>query len=53
MSTSLKLYLGYVDGASCSTQNQSSTTWDIFAPNGELVSMQEIWIGFLNSNITK
>lgn len=51
MSTSLKLYIGYVDGASCSTQNLSSASWAILAPNGELVRMQGICIARSTNNI--
>lgn len=53
MSTSPESYLGYVDGASCSTKNSSSTTWAIFSPNGELLSMQDIFIGRSTNNIAK
>ena len=51
MSTSLEPYIGYSDGASRSTQNLSSVAWAIFAPNGELVSMQGICIGRSTNNI--
>lgn len=53
ISTSLKLYIGYVDGASCSTQNLSFEAWAIFAPNGELVSMKGIFIGLSTRNIVE
>lgn len=53
MSTSLEPYIGYVNGASCSTQNLSSTAWSIFSPNSELVSMQGIYIRHLNNNIVE
>ncbi len=43
MSTSLEPYFGYADGASHSTLNLSSTALVIFAPNGELVSLQGIF----------
>ena len=46
-------FVGYVDGASRSTQNLSSTAWAIFAPNGELVSFQGICIGRLTNNIVE
>ena len=39
MLTSLEPYVGYADGASRSTQNLSSATWAIFAPDGKLVSV--------------
>lgn len=53
MLTYLKSYIGYDDGASRSTQNLSSVAWAIFAPNGDLVSMQGICIGHLNNNIVE
>ena len=51
MSESLEPFVGYVDGASRSTQNLSSVAWDIFTPNGELVSFQGICIGWSTNNI--
>ena len=51
MSESLKPFVGYVDGASRSTQNLSSATWAIFASNSELVSFQGICIGISAKNI--
>lgn len=53
MSNSLEPYIGYSSGASRSTHNRSSTTWAIFAPNGELVTMQRICVDFSTDNITK
>lgn len=51
MSTSIEQYISYANGASHCTQNLSSATWAIFAPNGELVSMQGICIGHSTNNI--
>ena len=53
MLTSLQPYVGYVDGTSHSTQNISSATWVIYAPNGELVSLHGICIGHSTNNINK
>ena len=39
MSVSLEPYVAYVDGASHINCNLSSTTWAIYALNGELVSL--------------
>ena len=36
---SFELHSSYVDGASHSTWNLSSTVWAIFDPHGELVSL--------------
>ena len=35
-------YVGFVDGACRSTQNLSSRTWVLYAPNGELINLQGI-----------
>ena len=51
MIESLEPFVGYVDGASRSTQNLSSTTWAIFALNDELVSFQVIFINRYTKNI--
>ena len=53
MSESLEPFVGYVDGASCSTHNLSSTAWVIFAPRGKLVSFQGIFIGQSTKNIAE
>ena len=53
MSASLEPYVGYDDGASLSTQKLSSTTWAIYAPNGELVSLLGICIGHSTNNIVE
>ena len=53
MSKSSKPFVGYADGASHSTQNLSSATWAIFAPNNELVSFQGICIGRSTKNINE
>ena len=53
MLESSKPFVGYVDGASRSTQNISSTGWAIFALNGELVSFQGICIGRSTNNIAE
>ena len=53
MLESSESFVGYVDGASRSTRNLSSTAWAIFAPSGELVSFQGICIGRSMKNIAK
>lgn len=53
MSTSLEPYFGYANGVSHSTHNISSTMWVIFAPNGELVNLQGICVGFSTNNIVE
>lgn len=51
MSTSLKPYVSYANAASHSTHNLFSATWDIYAPNGELLSLQGICIDHVTNNI--
>jgi ribonuclease HI len=53
MSESSLPYIGFVDGASCSTQNLSSTTWAIYAPTNELVSLQGVCLGRATNNIAE
>ena len=53
MSESLEPFVGYVDGASRSTQNLSFVAWAIFSPNGELVSFQGICLGRSTNNIAE
>ena len=50
MSVSLETFIGYVDGASHITRNLSFPMWAIFAPNGELVTLQVICIGRSTKN---
>ena len=38
-------YIGYADGASHSTWNITSTSWVIFLPTNELVSLGGIYLG--------
>ena len=51
MSTSLEPYIGDGDGASRSTGNLSSTSWHTYPLNGNLVSLQGIFISLSTSNI--
>ena len=53
MFESSKPFVGYVDGASRSTQNLSSAAWAIFAPNSELVIFQGICIDRSKNNIVE
>jgi hypothetical protein len=39
MSESSLPHIGFTDGASRSTQNLSSATWEIYAPTNELISL--------------
>ena len=53
MSTSLQTYIGFADGACRSTQNISSTTWVIYSPSDELVSMHGVSLGQTMNNIAE
>jgi hypothetical protein len=44
-------YIGFVDGASCSTQNLASATWKIYAPTNELISIHGVFLGRAINNI--
>ena len=44
-------YVGFADGASCSTRNLSSAAWALFSPNVELINLQGICLGRTTDNI--
>ena len=46
-------YIGFADGACHSTQSLSSTAWALFAPDGELINLQGIFLGQKTNNISK
>lgn len=46
-------YVGFADGACRSTHNLSSATWELFAPNGELIDLQGIFLGQTTNNNAK
>jgi ribonuclease HI len=51
MSTISLHYIGFVDGASRSTQNLVSVAWVIYAPTNELISIHAIYLGRATNNI--
>jgi ribonuclease HI len=51
MSVSSLPYIGFVDGASRSTQNLASTSWEIYAPTDELISLHGVFLGRATKNI--
>jgi ribonuclease HI len=53
MSESLLPYIGFTDGASRSTWNLASTTWEIYAPTNELVSLRGVCLGRATNNIAE
>jgi hypothetical protein len=46
-------YIGFVDGASRSTQNLASVAWEIYAPTDELISLHGIFLGRATNNIVE
>ena len=50
---SLNHYVDFVDGACCSTRNLSSATWALFAPDGKLINLQGIYLGWTTNNIAE
>jgi ribonuclease HI len=53
MSESSLPYIGFVDGASHSTQNLASATWTIYAPTNELVSLLGVCVSRATNNIAE
>jgi len=53
MSTFPQTYIGFVDGASHSTQNLYSVAWVIYSPSDEIVSIHGICLGQATNNITE
>jgi hypothetical protein len=51
MSESSLPYIGFVDGASHSTQNLPSTAWEIYAPTNKLVFLRGVCLGRATNNI--
>jgi ribonuclease HI len=53
MSKSSLPYIGFVDGASRSTQNLASIAWAIYAPTNELVSIRGVCLDSATNNIAE
>jgi hypothetical protein len=53
MSVSSLPYIGFADGASHSTHNLVSTTWEIYAPTNELISLHGVCLGRATNNIAE
>jgi ribonuclease HI len=53
MSESSLPYIGFADGASCSTQNLAFAAWAIYAPTNELVSLQGVCLDRVTNNIAE
>ena len=50
---SITPFVGFADGASCSTRNLSSAAWVIYDPAGELVNLQGVCLGPATNNIVE
>jgi hypothetical protein len=53
MSESSLPYIGFADGARCSTLNLASIAWAIYAPTNELVYLQGVCLGCATNNIAE
>jgi hypothetical protein len=53
MSVSSIPYIGFADGTSHSTQNLASTSWAIYAPTYELISLHGVFLGRATNNIVE
>ena len=53
MLESLLPYIGFTDGASCSTQKLASAAWEIYAPTNKLVSLWGVCLGRVTNNIVE
>jgi hypothetical protein len=53
MSVSSLPYIGFVDGASSSTQNLAYFVWAIYAPMDELICLHGVCLRRANYNITE
>jgi ribonuclease HI len=53
MSESSLPYIGFADGASCSTQNLASAAWAIYAPTNELISLRGVCLGRATNNMAE
>jgi ribonuclease HI len=53
MSVSSLPYIGFVDGASRSTQNLAYVAWEIYAPMHELISLHGVFLGRATNNIAE
>ena len=46
-------YVGFTDGACCSTCNLSSAAWAIYDPHGELIDLQGFYLGRTTNNVSE
>ena len=53
MSIEFLVHVGYANGASCHTQNLSSTTWVIYTPTGQVLSSRGVCLQPSSNNIAE
>jgi hypothetical protein len=53
MSKSSLPNIGFIDGASRSTQNLAYVAWEIYAPTNELISLRGVCLGRATNNIVE
>ena len=53
MSVEFSVYIGFVDGASCHTQNSASTAWVIYTPTGQVLSSGGICLWPSSNNVAE
>jgi hypothetical protein len=53
ISTEYLVFLGFIDGASRHTQNMASTSWVIYSPKGQLVSLGGICLEPSTNNVAE
>ena len=47
------VYIGFIDGASCQTQNSASATWVIYTPMGQVLSSGDVCLWPSLSNVVE
>ena len=47
------VYIGFVDGASCHTQNSASATWVIYTPTGQVLSSGGVCLRPSSNNVVE
>ena len=53
MSMESFVYIGFIDGASCHTQNSASTAWVIYTPTGQVLSSGGVCLRPYSNNVAK
>ena len=53
MSMESSVYIGFIDGASRHTQNSASTTWVIYTPTGQVLSLGGVSLWPSSNNVVE